>query len=146
MAGKVEERLDQHYLFFISFVNTYYPFITNERDKKLCDQWMTKLCSEKVYGVSRKRNRNSFLAYFLMNLQEQKMTGPFSKPPEDGPLPDAKIIFGNADSPESIASADEAVQGDGFSTFSQYLSSSKTPFLVVFHFSFSSEFLFTFSM
>ena len=106
-----EDILDQDYLFLINFAKTYYACVAEGRDKTLANQWLSKLCSEKVQGISQKRNRNSFLAYFLMNLQDGKMTGPFGKPPEDGPLPEARAIFASSAEPESDGPEKESVIG-----------------------------------
>lgn len=119
MADEVEDVLDRDYLFLISFAKTYYPYVTGERDKALCNRWLSKLCSERAKGISRKRNRNTFLAYFLMNLQEGKMSGPFTKPPDDGPLPQARDIFTTPKEPETLPSEEETSSGKNLSSSSR---------------------------
>ncbi|KAI4486292.1 hypothetical protein M0802_012397 [Mischocyttarus mexicanus] len=128
MAEKleIEEVLDYDFLQFISLAKTYYTELLDEKDKLLCMQWLTKLCGEKVKGVTYKRNRNIYLLQLLMNMQENKMTGPFLMPPGDKPLPPAKSIFISQDSGKISPSKIETGVGEMPEDFQEKLADGQT--------------------
>lgn len=108
---QIEENLDRDFLLFMSLTKTYFPQISDEKDIALCTQWLSKLCGEKVEGISQKRNRNLYLSHLLMNMQEGRMAGPFSKPPMDGTLSTATAVFGPAPAEETITDDGENIIG-----------------------------------
>ncbi|XP_048510478.1 uncharacterized protein LOC125500727 [Athalia rosae] len=109
---QIEENLDRDFLLFMSLTKTYFPQIDDQRHKTLCTQWLSKLCGEKVEGISQKRNRNWFLSHLLMYMQERKVAGPFLKPPADGALPKATAVFGPPPAEESIIDDGENLIGE----------------------------------
>lgn len=109
--AQIEENLDRDFLLFMSLTKTYFPQLVDRKDITLCTQWLSKLCGEKVEGISQKRNRNLYLSHLLMNMQEGKMGGPFLKPPGDGALPTATAVFGPPAPEESITEEAENIIG-----------------------------------
>lgn len=92
-SKEINTNLNRDFLFFLSFVKDYYFQLTEEEDRVLSMKWLKKLLQERVYGVAAKRNRNTFLSHLIMHMQEGELRGPFVRPPGDGPLSIANMVF-----------------------------------------------------
>ncbi|GJQ82431.1 hypothetical protein Trydic_g11845 [Trypoxylus dichotomus] len=112
--SEIENKLDEDYLFYLSFTTSFLHRLTDPSDIIKCQAWMEKLCGAPFYGVDQKRYRNIFLSNLVLCMQEGKLTGPFVESAQDVDLSDASKYFGevktNVEVPDWL---EEVVSGTG---------------------------------
>lgn len=77
----VEAKLDDDFLFYTNFTNTFLKRISDHDVFRMCRNWILKLCTEPCEGVNRKRYRNMYLSNLLVCMQNGKLEDPFLQPP-----------------------------------------------------------------
>ncbi|KAI4468961.1 hypothetical protein MML48_2g00002950 [Holotrichia oblita] len=90
----LENKLDEDFLFYLSFTNSFLHRLPEPGDIAKCQAWMAKLCGTPCVGVEQKRYRNIFLSNLVLCMQEGKLAGPFIENPQGIHLADAAEYFG----------------------------------------------------
>ncbi|VEN48521.1 unnamed protein product [Callosobruchus maculatus] len=91
---ELEAKLDEDFLFYLNFTDTFLRKITNKDVAQKCEVWLAKLLAEPSEGIDKKRCRNMYLAHLLINMQNGVLEKPFSEPPYDADIRNATQIFG----------------------------------------------------
>ncbi|GLH08445.1 uncharacterized protein LOC108732868, partial [Gryllus bimaculatus] len=94
----MEEKLDQDFLFYLTFTKSFFRNLIDKYDVELCQAWLKRLCSETT-GVAAKRCRNIYLSQLVLAMQEGKLRGPFQQLPPVGHLASPQCVFGPEESP-----------------------------------------------
>ncbi|XP_071444028.1 uncharacterized protein [Hetaerina americana] len=56
-------------------------------DRRICAQWVAKLCKLQSENIAVKKDRNGFFKYMLQVIGQGTLAGPFLSIPDQGPLP-----------------------------------------------------------
>ncbi|KAF2901326.1 hypothetical protein ILUMI_04860 [Ignelater luminosus] len=94
MAREIENKLDEDFLFYLGFTNSYFKHL-NKKDIDICRAWLQKLCGEPCDSVDKKRNRNIYLSNLVLCMQEGKLTKLFQQPPNEIDISNALQVFGH---------------------------------------------------
>ncbi|XP_050515734.1 uncharacterized protein LOC114345139 [Diabrotica virgifera virgifera] len=91
---ELEEQLDEDFLFYLNFTNTFLRRIQNEELSKRAQVWLQKLIGEPCEGVQKKRCRNIYLSNLLVGMQNGLLEKPFMAPARDTDILNAHEVFG----------------------------------------------------
>lgn len=97
---EIEAKLDEDFLFYLNFTNTFLRRITDRETLIRAKLWLYKLIGEPCEGIQRKRCRNIYFSHLLVNIQNSKLEGPFQQNPFDVDVANATEVFGPI--PETI--------------------------------------------
>lgn len=90
---EIEAKLDDDFLFYTNFTNTFLKRIPDHDVFRMCRNWILKLCTEPCEGILRKRCRNMYLANLLICMQGGKLEEPFLQPPFYVDISDAMQVM-----------------------------------------------------
>lgn len=91
---ELEAKLDEDFLFYLNFTNTFLRRLTDRDTYLKAKIWLRKLIEDPCEGIQRKRCRNIYLSHLLVNMQNNKLEGPFLQNPFEIDIADALQIFG----------------------------------------------------
>ncbi|KAJ8970893.1 hypothetical protein NQ314_000980 [Rhamnusium bicolor] len=91
---ELDAKLDEDFLFYLNFTNTFLKRLTDRETQHRCRVWLFKLCGEPCEGIQRKRCRNMYLAQLLISMQNNHLDRPFLESPHDVDIINATEIFG----------------------------------------------------
>lgn len=97
---ELEAKLDEDFLFYLNFTDTFLRRITDEETKFRATVWLHKLIGDPCEGIDKKRGRNLYLANLLIQMQNNKLEAPFTENPFEIDIMKAVDIFGPV--PETI--------------------------------------------
>ncbi|KAF7280617.1 uncharacterized protein LOC143204855 [Rhynchophorus ferrugineus] len=97
---EIEAKLDEDFIFYANFINTFLKRIADQDMIKQCKHWIYKLCTDPCEGIKMKRCRNMYLANLLICMHNNKLDEPFLQPPFYVDISDAMNVFGEI--PETV--------------------------------------------
>ncbi|KAJ3648501.1 hypothetical protein Zmor_020299 [Zophobas morio] len=100
---ELENKLDEDFVFYLGFVNSYLKHVRDKDIRFHCEQWLQKLCGEPCYGIEQKRGRNIYLSQLLLCMQ----TGIFGK---EFQVPVNEVNVANAIDIFQLAQEDDALE------------------------------------
>ncbi|KAK4884846.1 hypothetical protein RN001_001117 [Aquatica leii] len=89
----IENKLDEDFLFYLGFTNTFFDQFENPDEVEHCRAWLQKLCGMLCTSIDQKRNRNIYLSNLVLCMQEGKLSGPFLNYPQEVDISDAMTVF-----------------------------------------------------
>ncbi|KAJ8924526.1 hypothetical protein NQ315_007324 [Exocentrus adspersus] len=101
---EIEAKLDEDFLFYLNFTNTFLKRLPDAQMEHKCRVWLYKLCGEPCEGIEMKRCRNIYLANLLVCMQNGVLDPPFLQSPHDIDIMNATEIF--APVPDSVEPPD----------------------------------------
>ncbi|XP_056636814.1 uncharacterized protein LOC130445274 [Diorhabda sublineata] len=90
----LEAQLDEDFLFYLNFTNTFLRRIQNEEILRRAQLWLEKLIGEPCEGVQKKRCRNIYLSNLLVGMQNGVLEKPFTDSARDADIMNAHDVFG----------------------------------------------------
>lgn len=97
---ELEAKLDEDFLFYLNFSNTFLRRILDKDTQLRAKLWLYKIIGEPCEGIHRKRCRNIYFSHLLVNMQNNKLEGPFMQNPFEVDMGNASEVFGPI--PETI--------------------------------------------
>ncbi|CAH1169550.1 unnamed protein product [Phaedon cochleariae] len=114
---ELEAKLDEDFLFYLNFTNTFLRRIVNPELYQKYRVWLHKLCGEPCEGIQSKRCRNLYLANLLINMQNGVLEKPFNESPYDVDISNAIEVFGpvpdSVEPPEWLNDTEFEVKDEG---------------------------------
>lgn len=113
---ELEAKLDEDFLFYLNFTNTFLRRITDKDTQVRAKLWLYKLIGEPCEGIQRKRCRNIYFSHLLVNMQNNKLEGPFIQNPFETDVANALQTFGpipeTIEAPPWLNDTDYSATGD----------------------------------
>ncbi|KAJ3638080.1 hypothetical protein MTP99_001488 [Tenebrio molitor] len=99
---EIENKLDEDFVFYLGFVNSYLKHVRDKDIRFHCEQWLQKLCGEPCYGIEKKRGRNIYLSQLLLCMQTGTFGKEFQTPVNEVDVANALEVFQLAPEEEAI--------------------------------------------
>ncbi|RZC43002.1 uncharacterized protein BDFB_011753, partial [Asbolus verrucosus] len=90
---EIENKLNEDFIFYLGFVNSYLKHLHDKETKHKCEQWLQKLCGEVCNGIDKKRGRNIYLSQLLLCMQTGNLSKEFLIPANEVDLANAAEVF-----------------------------------------------------
>lgn len=87
-------KLDEEFLYILEFSKTVLSNFSNDQiQNSLCDQWLSKLCSDSYEKMNAKRTRNSYLTKLIVCMFNGQLSEMFLEKPPEGDLNAIEMPF-----------------------------------------------------